>query len=190
MATMEAHEARVSAIADRVRHFHETKTPFRIYHGATNSTRVLSKDSSQIVDTSPLTHVLSVNRDDLIVTVEANVPMDSLVDHLLPLGLIPLVVPEFPGITVGGSYSGTAAESSSFREGYFDRSVNWVEIVLADGRVVRASPIEREDLFYGAGRIGDAGCSYDDGGEVGEGGALCGGGVYTHYFGGRYIRET
>lgn len=48
------------------------------------------------------------------------------------------------------SYSGTAAESSSFKYGYFDRSVNWVEIVLANGDIVKASADENPDLFYGA----------------------------------------
>ena len=155
---MDDHDKRVRAIADRVRHFHTTKTPFRIYHGATNSTRVISKDVDKIVDTSSLKHVFSVDTANLTAVVEANVPMDALVNHLLPHGMIPRVVPEFPGITVGGSFSGTAAESSSFREGYFDRVVNWVEIVLADGEVVRASPSERADLFYGAaGALGTLG---------------------------------
>jgi len=57
---------------------------------------------------------------------------------------------EFPGITVGGGFAGTAGESSSFRYGFFDRTVNWIEMVLADGEVVRASGTEREDLFLGA----------------------------------------
>jgi FAD/FMN-containing dehydrogenase len=39
--------------------------------------------------------------------------------------------------------SGTSGESSSFREGFFDHTVNWIEMVLADGQVVKAyNPIE------------------------------------------------
>jgi hypothetical protein len=155
---MEEHEKRVGVISECVKSFQATSTPFRIYHGATNSTRVISKDSSTVVDTSPLRHVVSVDSANLTAIVEANVAMDELVDVLLPKGLIPKIVPEFPGITVGGAYSGTAAESSSFKEGYFDRIVNWVEIVLADGRVVKTSPAENEDLFYGAaGALGTLG---------------------------------
>ena len=76
--------------------------------------------------------------------------MSTLVRATLVAGYLPLVVPEFPGITAGGAFSGTAAESSSFRHGYFDESVAWIEIVLADGRVLRASAKENEELFYGA----------------------------------------
>lgn len=155
---MEGHNGRVTVIADRVRDFHEAKVPFRIYHGATNSTRLVSKDQDKVVDTSCLSNVISVNKDALTAVVEANVAMDVLVDYLLPLGLVPKVVPEFPGITAAGSFSGTAAESTSFREGYFDRTVSWVEIVLADGTVTRASAAENAELFYGAaGALGTLG---------------------------------
>ena len=46
--------------------------------------------------------------------------MDALVAATLPHALLPLVVMEFPGITVGGGFSGTSGESSSFRHGPFD----------------------------------------------------------------------
>jgi FAD/FMN-containing dehydrogenase len=57
---------------------------------------------------------------------------------------------EFPGITVGGGYAGTSGESSSFKHGYFDQTMNWVEMVLGTGEVVRCSKSERPDLFHGA----------------------------------------
>ena len=38
-----------------------------------------------------------------IVEVEALISMEELVDFLLPRGLVPAVVPEFKGITVGGN---------------------------------------------------------------------------------------
>lgn len=103
-----------------------------------------------MVDTSRLNHVISVNKESKTCLVEPNVPMDHLVDACMPYGLVPPVVMEFPGITVGGAFAGTAGESSGFRYGFFDSTVNWVEIVQADGEVVTASSHERADLFYGA----------------------------------------
>ncbi|KAI1304063.1 hypothetical protein F5Y03DRAFT_359016 [Xylaria venustula] len=47
---------------------------------------------------------------------------------------------EFPGITAGGGFAGTAGESSSFRHGYFDQCVDAVEMVLPDGQIVVAKP--------------------------------------------------
>jgi len=103
-----------------------------------------------MVDTSSLNHVLSVNQKTKTCLVEPNVPMDQLVDATMPYGLVPPVVMEFPGITVGGGFAGTAGESSGFRHGFFEDTVNSIEIVLATGEVVSASPHERSDLFYGA----------------------------------------
>lgn len=96
-----------------------------------------------------MNHVISIDQENLTCLVEPNVAMDELVDAALAQGLIPPVVPEFPGITVGGAFAGTAGESSSFRHGFFDATVNWCETILADGKVVRASRTENADLFEG-----------------------------------------
>ena len=147
---MEAHDAAVAAIARRVREFAESSRPFRIYHGSTNSTRHSQRRLDNTVDTSMLVNVLSINQGSRIAMVEPNVPMDSLVEATLKYGLIPPVVMEFPGITVGGGFSGTSGESSSFRYGAFDSSINSIEIVLGSGEVATASKTEMPDLFWGA----------------------------------------
>ncbi len=43
-------------------------------------------------------------------------------------------------------------KSSSFRYGAFDATINWIEIVLANGDVTRAyrTKAEKTDLFWGA----------------------------------------
>jgi delta24-sterol reductase len=145
-----SHARSVAAISARVHHFYTHKIPFRIFHGSTNSTRSQAFQPNRMVDTSGLNHVLDVNTAAKTALVEPNVPMDELVKILMPFGLVPPVVMEFPGITVGGGFAGTSGESSSFRHGFFDRNVNWIEIVLGNGDVVRASRIENQDLFYGA----------------------------------------
>jgi Delta24-sterol reductase len=147
---MESHNKAVSSIASQVSSFYARKEPFRIYHGATNSTRKSQHQINQMIDTSHLTNILSVNTATKTALVEPNVPMDALVEETLKYGLLPPVVMEFPGITVGGGFAGTAGESSSFKYGFFDRIVNWIEMVTADGRVVKASAGENDDLFFGA----------------------------------------
>lgn len=84
--------------------------------------------------------------------------MDRLVNTTLKYDLVPPVVMEFPGITAGGGYAGTAGESSSFKHGYFDRTLKSVEMVLANGEVVKISESEKPDLFDGAaGAVGSLG---------------------------------
>lgn len=147
---MEHHDAAVTALSAHVRRLYDRGTPFRIYHGSTNSTRPLAFLPDQMVDVSSLRNVIKVDRDARTALVEPNVPMDALVHATLKCGLVPPVVMEFPGITVGGGFAGTGGESSSFRHGLFDRSVNWLEMVLANGDVVLASPDDKPDLFRGA----------------------------------------
>jgi len=84
--------------------------------------------------------------------------MDRLVDTTLKYGLIPPIVMEFPGITAGGGYAGTAGESSSYKHGFFDRSLKSVEMVLANGEIIKVSETENSDLFRGAaGAVGSLG---------------------------------
>ncbi|KAF3145322.1 hypothetical protein TWF594_004273 [Orbilia oligospora] len=147
---MDAHTETVARISSTLKSFYTTKTPYRIYHGSTNSTRASTLSRSNYIDTSTLTHVLKVDTTNATALVEPNVPMDALVAATLPHGLLPPVVMEFPGITTGGGYSGTSAESSSFRHGFFDRNINWVEIVLPNGTITRASHEENTDLLHGA----------------------------------------
>lgn len=147
---MDQHEKNVSEVASQVRQFYDNQQPYRIYHGSTNCTRESSKTRRNTIDISSLNHVLHIDSGKQAVLVEPNVAMDQLVEATLPKGLIPPVVMEFPGITTGGGFAGTSGESSSFRHGFFDRTVNWIEVVLANGEIMQASTTDNVDLFYGA----------------------------------------
>lgn len=152
------HDKAVTRLQQQIGGYYENKVPFRVYHGSTNSTRVLTFKRSEMVDTSTMNHVLSVDVKKRVAVVEPNVPMDKLVDATLKYGLVPPVVPEFPGITVGGAIQGAAAETSSHKWGCVSQTVNWVDYILGDGSLVRASQTEHSDLFYGsAGSYGSMG---------------------------------
>ncbi|KAL2755880.1 hypothetical protein ACRALDRAFT_2027540 [Sodiomyces alcalophilus JCM 7366] len=154
---MERHKQAVSEISAAVKGFFDRKEPYRIFHGSTNSTRPFRRD--RYVDISALNNVIEVDKARRVALVEPNVPMDRLVESTLRHGLIPPIVMEFPGITTGGGYAGTAGESSSFRHGFFDDTINEVEMVLANGDVVTARPEgPRADLFRAAaGAVGTLG---------------------------------
>lgn len=146
----EPHQHDLQRIQAEVKDLYQRKQGFRIFHGSTNSTRPPHQDRA--VDISALNRILRINPnpEERKVLVEPNVPMDRLVDTTLKDGLMPPVVMEFPGITVGGGFAGSAGESSSFKHGYFSETVDWVEMVLGDGSVVKASRSENADLFHAA----------------------------------------
>ena len=64
-------------------------------------------------------------------------------------GLLPTVVLQLKTITVGGAVSGVGIESSSFRYGLVHETVEEMEILLGDGRVVVCSRDRNTDLFHG-----------------------------------------
>lgn len=149
------HSETVKQIANTVKNFYEDKKSFRIYHGSTNSTRTLTFKRSEMLDVSKLSNVLSIDTETLTAIVEPNVPMDKLLAATLGFGLLPPVITKFPGITVGGGIQGGAGESSSFKRGFFSQNVHWCEMILADGTIIKTSPTENADLFFGsAGSMG------------------------------------
>lgn len=159
---MKRHRAAISALAASVRSFHLRERPFRISHGSTNSTRQ-PHAARDVIETGALNQVISVDESRRTCFVQPNVPMDALVKETLKFGLVPPVVMEFPGITVGGGYAGTSGESSSFKHGFFDCTIRSVEMVLGNGDVVVARrDNEYADLFHGAagacGSLGIATC--------------------------------
>jgi len=63
---------------------------------------------------------------------------------------MPAVVPELRSITVGGAAAGVAIESSSFRYGLMHETVEEMDVLLADGRVLTCRPDnDASDLLFG-----------------------------------------
>lgn len=142
------HESRVKKLTENIRAFYDSKTPFKVFHGSTNSTRVLSFKQSEMIDVSALSRVLSVDKKKMVAHVEPNVPMDALVKETLKYGLVPPVIMEFPGITVGGAIQGNGGESSSFKWGAFNQIFNSFEVITPDGNLRNLSATEDAELFH------------------------------------------
>ncbi|CAL8098207.1 unnamed protein product [Prunus armeniaca] len=101
------------------------------------------------VDLSAFRNVLEIDRERMIAKVEPLVNMGQITRVTVPLNLALAVVAEFDDLTVGGLINGYGIEGSSHIYGLFSDTVVAYEIVLADGRVVRATKDnEYSDLFY------------------------------------------
>lgn len=157
-ALLVQHNAAVARIQQRVKHFHDIKKPFRVYHGSTSSTRPLAFRRDAIVDTSDMDRLFPVDLEAMTVRAEPKVPMDALAAHTLTRGVVPKIVMEFKGITVGGGFSGFSGESSMYRYGLFNNTVSEIEIVLGDGTLETASRSHNADLLeHAAGSLGTFG---------------------------------
>lgn len=116
------------------------------------------KQKCYTLDCGSLNDVIHIDPQRRVAIVEPRVTMEELVRATLPYGLTVPVVPEFKGITVGGAIMGVAAESASHRWGCFNDTCTAFEMLLGDGSLLRATPYENQDIFYGiAGSYGSLG---------------------------------
>ena len=105
--------------------------------------------------TKPLTvkdfnHLLELDSEQETLEAEGMMTYADLVDATLEYGFIPMVVPQLKSITIGGAIAGVGIESTCFRHGLPHETVLEMDVLLADGSVVRCSPDnEHSDLYYG-----------------------------------------
>ena len=119
--------------------------------GKSTSNLFRQRDQGHTVrlDVRHFDRVLGIDRDCMVADVEGMTTYETLVDETLRHGLLPAVVPQLKTITVGGAVSGLGIESSSFRFGLVHETVEEMEILLSDGRLIVCSPTREPDLFYG-----------------------------------------
>ncbi len=127
--------------------------------GSSNTTRSKSyKRGCRSLSCKGLDQVLQVDVETKRAQVLPRVTMEALVRCTLPYGLMPPVLPEFKGITVGGAIMGAAAESGSHRWGIFHDTCSEVQLLDGTGNLITASPTQNPSLFYGiSGSYGSLG---------------------------------
>src|SRR5690606_9590752 len=92
--------------------------------------------------------VCSIDPESKRALAESRVTMDRLVAATLKKGLIPAVVPEFKGITVGGAIQGAAIESSSHKFGQFHDTCTKYTVLTGEGKFLEISPRRHAELFH------------------------------------------
>ncbi|CAO2040103.1 unnamed protein product [Urochloa humidicola] len=102
------------------------------------------------VDLSAFSNILEIDTERMVAKVEPLVSMGQLTKVTCPMNLSLAVAPEFDDLTVGGLINSYGISGSSHIYGLFSDTVVAMEVILADGRVVRATKDnEHSDLFYG-----------------------------------------
>ena len=145
------HEQRVARIAGQVADRAARGAKVHITKKSVHHVVPLPGDrrfANEPIDISALCNLLSIDAEALTCTCEPGVSFRELVRTTLPLGLIPTVVPELEGITVGGAVAGCSVEAMSYRYGGFHDSCLEYELISGEGDVLSCSPTEDEELFH------------------------------------------
>src|SRR2546426_1684751 len=146
------HDRRMSLVVAQMRELAVSRAPAHVDKGGVHHVVPLpagdGRFSGRRIDVSALHHVLEVDVERRRCVAEPGVTFRELVDATLRHGLVPAIVPELEGITVGGAVAGCSVESASFRYGGFHDTCLEYEIVSGTGEVLTCSP-EREPLLFG-----------------------------------------
>ncbi len=127
-----------------------TKGAVRLVKDTSNLFRHRKEVATRHLDVRQFNEVLHVDASGGYVKVEGMTPYVKLVDQCLLYGVMPTVVPQLKSITIGGATTGCGIESSSFRYGLVHETVQEMEILLSDGRIVLCTPTnDYQDLFFG-----------------------------------------
>jgi FAD/FMN-containing dehydrogenase len=121
--------------------------PVRLAKRTSNLFRPRTSERVAGLDASGLDGVISIDVDARTADVQGMCTYETLVAATLPLGLMPLVVPQLKTITLGGAVTGLGIESASFRNGLPHESVIEIDVLTGAGELITASRTRNADLF-------------------------------------------
>ena len=106
------------------------------------------KHTDEKVNLIDFDEIIEIDPDRRICIAEPGVPFCKLVDRTLPLGFVPIVVPELKTITIGGAVAGCSIESMSYVYGGFHDTCLEYEIITAKGDVLTCTPDNEHSLIF------------------------------------------
>jgi len=146
---MEDHRRKTAALAAEVGQARARGQRIGLRKSTSNLFRHRSQAGKYFIDVRGFEQCLKIDPQRMTADVEGMITYEALVDETLKHGLLPAVVPQLKTITVGGAVSGLGIESSSFKFGLVHETIEEMEILLGDGRLVTCSCRENPDLFFG-----------------------------------------
>lgn len=144
------HDEKVRQIAARIKDRHEGK-PLVFKKGGVSHfvPNIFETETKQdVVDFKDLDSLLELNISEGIAVAESGLTFEALVRATLEHNLIPYVVPELKGITVGGAVSGCSLESMSYKLGGFHDSCLEYEFIDGFGEVRTCGPDKEPEVFH------------------------------------------
>jgi FAD/FMN-containing dehydrogenase len=146
-----SHDRRVQGIAAQVRDLAARGEPVHIAKRGVHHVVPIPGDprfKGRPIDISALDRILSIDPVARRCVAEPGVTFAELARATLEHGLLPAVVPELEGITLGGAVAGCSIESMSFRHGGFHDSCLEYEVVTGAGEVRHLSPDDDPEAFH------------------------------------------
>ena len=123
--------------------------PISIGGGRFSQGGQIAFEQSLHLDMRRLNSVLSLDKIQRRLTVQAGITWREIQEFIDPHDLAVKIMQTYSNFTVGGSLS-VNVHGRYIGEGPLVRSVESIKLVLADGSLVEASPSHNSEIFYGA----------------------------------------
>ena len=104
--------------------------------------------SARVADMRPLDRMLSFDASDGLLVCEAGVLLADVIGTFLPRGWFLRVTPGTKYTTIGGAIAADVHGKNHHKAGCFGTWVKWIDLMLADGSVVRCSTGQETELFH------------------------------------------
>jgi len=139
--------AGTSDVAKVIRYARQNSIPVATRSEAHTQSGQALTDGGILVDMTSLDRILAVDSAAPWADCEAGVKWDTLVRQTIPRGLVPPVLTNNLGVTVGGTLSVAGLGVASFRHGAQGDNVLEIEAVLGTGDVVVCSESAERAVF-------------------------------------------
>ncbi|MFL6551432.1 MAG: FAD-dependent oxidoreductase [Povalibacter sp.] len=138
-----------TSVDEVVQALKSTTGPVSIGGGRFSQGGQVSYPDSVHLDMRKLNRIVNLDVEHKRITVGAGATWHQIQEAIDPHNLSIRIMQTYSNFTVGGSLS-VNVHGRYIGEGPVVRSVESIKIVMADGTLVEASPIQNADVFYGA----------------------------------------
>ena len=103
--------------------------------------------NQRVMGTERFNAILAFDPQTGVVTCESGVTIADLIDAFLPRGWFPPVVPGTKYVTLGGAIASDVHGKNHHSRGCFSQHITDLQLMLADGQVLRCSENQNRELF-------------------------------------------
>ena len=104
--------------------------------------------SDNIVGFKNCNHFLSFDKSLGLLKIQSGVLLSEIIEVIVPHGWFLKVNPGTKLITVGGAIASDIHGKNHHIEGCFSECVNWFNLLLPSGEILKCSKVENKEMFY------------------------------------------
>lgn len=114
--------------------------------------------NDHVVSMTKFNKFLCLDKKRGTLSCQAGVTLSEILNLIVPAGFFLPVTPGTKFVTVGGAIAADVHGKNHHVDGCFSQNINWLNLLVGDGEIVRCSPTKNENLFWnsvgGMGRTG------------------------------------